>query len=1001
MRYDAFISYRHADLDTYVAKKVHKGLETFRVPRAVTKKSGKKNIKRVFRDQEELPIGSDLGDNIEKALAESEYLLVICSPRTPESYWVQKEIATFIQMHDREHVLAILVEGEPNQSFPSQLLIDECGNPVEPLAADVRGVDKGEVNRKLKTEIMRLAAPLLSCSYDDLRQRHRERKMKKLAAVSGVVAALALAFGAYSTYNAAMIQRNLEGKQRNQSKYLADTSLALLEEGDRRAAVLVALEALPSEDNDRPYVAEAQYALSEALHCYDTGNVIRMDRVLNHDLPVSDFYMVQDGSRLVSIDQGGYVYCWDLDQGEKLAQIAPRINETGYIIEVENATVVGDYLVICDDKCIRSVDFGGKEIWCNEGNYLECEFDEEAGIAACVTGDEVIFWDITNGEMIAEMPNQIEASYSLTMAFNEDGTKFAVSHYMDEEDTVGYVSVYDFSSQSIVDMETEETYIVDIAFGEENDVVVASVKGFMTSDEEETLEIGYLQKNSGMTGEVLWTRDFQYDSMSYDSASVILKCRSYQDAETGEVHDEVLMTVDNAAYTCDSDTGELVTEVKASSGIESFLISVNSGYGYLAGNGGAIEIVNMTSGEIASGATIETGKMIRDVQIKNGVLAMRSYASCDITIMKYQEGMGMQMIEKYERSLESICYSTEESYYAVNLFAYGLERAIYFYRTEDNACVGMWSEAEDCYIEASGFIDDTQFVVVGSDGMIRYIDATSGTEIEVIECDKTGVMPCDMNDTCSMAFVSSGSQYQVIDVANQSICHQGDVGHYIHGGIISEDGKWAYCSVKEMGVCRIELETGEVEPIDLGEHYVLSSGEAQDAFAVSKDGKMLAISCEDGILRVVDVEKNEVVNEIPFASLYRRFIEFSADGTELMLQGDDYYFRVYNLVTEEYTHISTEQYCEIEEAVEDDVSDTISLITSADMIILNREDYVRVAQVEGGMAYLPKHSKILCNTAFTLYEFPYMTLEMLQEEAREQFGEDTLTEAERIKYHID
>ena len=29
MRYDAFISYRHAELDMFVAKKVHKGLETF------------------------------------------------------------------------------------------------------------------------------------------------------------------------------------------------------------------------------------------------------------------------------------------------------------------------------------------------------------------------------------------------------------------------------------------------------------------------------------------------------------------------------------------------------------------------------------------------------------------------------------------------------------------------------------------------------------------------------------------------------------------------------------------------------------------------------------------------------------------------------------------------------------------------------------------------------------------------------------------------------------
>ena len=73
MRYDAFISYRHAELDLHIAKKLHKGLETYRVPRAVAKKSGKKNIRRVFRDQEELPIGSDLGDNIETALAESEF----------------------------------------------------------------------------------------------------------------------------------------------------------------------------------------------------------------------------------------------------------------------------------------------------------------------------------------------------------------------------------------------------------------------------------------------------------------------------------------------------------------------------------------------------------------------------------------------------------------------------------------------------------------------------------------------------------------------------------------------------------------------------------------------------------------------------------------------------------------------------------------------------------------------------------------------------------------
>ena len=42
MKYDAFISYRHAPLDMEIAKKVHTGLETYHVPGAVRKKTGKK-----------------------------------------------------------------------------------------------------------------------------------------------------------------------------------------------------------------------------------------------------------------------------------------------------------------------------------------------------------------------------------------------------------------------------------------------------------------------------------------------------------------------------------------------------------------------------------------------------------------------------------------------------------------------------------------------------------------------------------------------------------------------------------------------------------------------------------------------------------------------------------------------------------------------------------------------------------------------------------------------
>jgi len=43
-KYDAFISYRHTDLDKFVAENLHRELESFKLPRSVAKKRpGQKN----------------------------------------------------------------------------------------------------------------------------------------------------------------------------------------------------------------------------------------------------------------------------------------------------------------------------------------------------------------------------------------------------------------------------------------------------------------------------------------------------------------------------------------------------------------------------------------------------------------------------------------------------------------------------------------------------------------------------------------------------------------------------------------------------------------------------------------------------------------------------------------------------------------------------------------------------------------------------------------------
>lgn len=1005
MKYDAFISYRHAELDLYIAKKLHKGLETFKVPRAIAKKSGKKNIKRVFRDQEELPIGSDLGDNIESALKESEFLLVVCSPRTPESYWVQKEISTFIQMHDREHVLAILVEGEPHEAFPKQLLEDEKGNPVEPLAADVRGKDKAEIHRKLKTEIMRLAAPLLHCSYDDLRQRHRERRIKKAAVLSAVIAILAVAFGAYSTYNAKLIRHNLEGKQRNQSKFLADMSLSLYEEGDRKAAVLVALEALPSKENDRPYVAEAQYALSEALRCYDTGNVIGMDRNLHHDLPVSDFHFNDDGTKLLSIDQGDNIYVWDVENGETLAKIAPQIDENGYVVSPVDAAVYEDHILICDYYGVHSVTFDGKEDWRTEedSGFIYCLFDKDAKLAACVSNKEVIFFDITDGHKCYTMPDNIEDSYSAAMAFNEDRTKFAISHLRlgSEEAVTGCISVFDLKTQTVVDIDTVSTYIADVVFTADGCLVAAGLNESELKDMDQTAQSGYAEKIDIESGDLLWYKEFAYQAIGFNSGSIQLKSRSYPDDQTGEMHDEILMSVDNTAYTWDSVSGEQVARIEVGNGILSFLVSAGGSLGYLGESNGTIDIVDMTTGTNYSHAAIDTGKVLRDMAIRNGVLVLRAYESPSLTVMKYHEGTDMVEVKSYENSIQGVDHSTNETYYAVRVYGDDLQYEIYFFQSNDNTCLGQWLEDEASYIVTSGFISDEEYVIVDSDGKVIFYNVSSGKTEELETGDDFKFGNCANSKENPLILLYSGRKYCVIDLQKKEILSEGEIENNIYGAILSEDGQKIYCSLGKNGVYIIEASTGKLQQIETEGYQILNGEEIQEALALSKDETLLAVSCQDGMLRVLDLKRMETVTEIPFAGRNRRFIEFSKDNTELLLQGDDYYFRVFDLNTEDFSYISTNQYYKIEDFVVDEFSGTISLVTTSDLVILNMEDYERIAQIDGGRAYLPLSGKILCSNNRTLYQFPYMTLEMLIEEAQRQFADAKLSEAERIQYHVD
>ncbi|MBO7374567.1 MAG: toll/interleukin-1 receptor domain-containing protein, partial [Lachnospiraceae bacterium] len=207
-KYDAFISYRHSELDKFVATTLQRKLEAFTLPKGVSSKTKKKRIERVFRDQDELPLSSNLSEPIHLALNNTDFLIVICTPRLPESKWCEEEISTFIKLYGREKILAVLAEGEPSESFPPLLTGEDYeetlpdGTKVtkhrsfEPLAADVRGKNNKEVKKKLDDAVLRIAASIFELNYDDLKQRHRERKIRRMFSVISSVAAAFMIFSA-------------------------------------------------------------------------------------------------------------------------------------------------------------------------------------------------------------------------------------------------------------------------------------------------------------------------------------------------------------------------------------------------------------------------------------------------------------------------------------------------------------------------------------------------------------------------------------------------------------------------------------------------------------------------------------------------------------------------------------------------------------------------------------------------------------------------------------
>ena len=552
VRYDAFISYSHSEPDAFVAGKLHSMLEHYKVPKKIREISGKKKIERVFRDREELPLSANLAMGICEALENSEYLIVICSPRSVKSEWVQREIETFLLTHTKDKVLTLLAEDEPEESFPDILCYEEkilhrpdgtaetVRERIEPMAADVRGADHREIEKKLKEEFLRILAPMLGCTYDELKQRHRDYMFRRVIAGVSAAAVLAVGVTAFTLYQAAKTEAQYQEARSNQARYLAGISGDLLDGGDRMGALKTVMAITPDDpDADEPVVPEQMYALNQALYSYQHTDTIvdyKTDRSYELDAQVraqdgnQEEYLSPDGTVYCCLDQLGTAYVLDVESGTCTWKINPgklKGYDGGafqYIAPISDsqAVAVSDEQILILDwkkkKIISKIERQEEELLAS-GFYYTVS-DMYLGIT---DGEKLWVYDLEQKACIHQIQYQEEGYgnyiYVASMVFNEADSEIIISSGAPGHSNVGKgVVCISLADETVKKLSETDSDVVAYVGEHRVAVVQCELAGEVEAYAEKPLLRYYVAMYDTESEEQVWT------SEDYDVQAISRPC---------------------------------------------------------------------------------------------------------------------------------------------------------------------------------------------------------------------------------------------------------------------------------------------------------------------------------------------------------------------------------------------------------------------------------------------------------------------------------------------
>lgn len=192
--------------DAAVAEALAGSIRSYRLPKGIRLPDPTLDYRHIHVDS----TGSEFDDSVKLLLDHTRYLVVICSPEAKASEAIKSRLTYFRHFRKTEDIVAVIVRGEPADSFPESFIerkvvqhilpdmrVVEREETIEPVAADLRGDTPARRRQLLRYETVRITASVLGLHPDELEQRHRRRRNQAVLALAGAVCGVLLVISGF------------------------------------------------------------------------------------------------------------------------------------------------------------------------------------------------------------------------------------------------------------------------------------------------------------------------------------------------------------------------------------------------------------------------------------------------------------------------------------------------------------------------------------------------------------------------------------------------------------------------------------------------------------------------------------------------------------------------------------------------------------------------------------------------------------------------------------